>query len=90
MKEKLNLDRKSFVLFAMLAGGDYNEVGLRGCGAATALSDAKDGQLAKSLCLRRNQTDCLDWSHRLAAFLQAKPRTRNLDILANSLTSRSS
>ncbi|KAF3053788.1 hypothetical protein E8E11_007057 [Didymella keratinophila] len=83
MKEKLNLDRESFVLFAMLAGGDYNEVGLRGCGAATALSAAKDGQLAQSLCLCRNQRDCVEWSYRLAAFLQAKPRTRSLHIPAN-------
>ncbi|KAF3042994.1 hypothetical protein E8E12_009886 [Didymella heteroderae] len=83
LKEKLSLDRESFVLFAMLAGGDYNEVGLRGCGAATALSAARDGSLAQSLCLCRNQRDCVEWSYRLAAFLQAKPRTRNLHIPAN-------
>jgi Holliday junction resolvase YEN1 len=83
MKEKLDLHRESFVLFAMLAGGDYNETGLRGCGAATALSAARDGQLAQSLCLCRNQRDCVEWSFRLAAFLHAKPRTRNLHIPAD-------
>lgn len=83
MKEKLNLDREGFVLFAMLAGGDYNEVGLRGCGAATALSAAKDGTLAQSLCLCRNQRDCVEWSYRLAAFLQTKPLARKLPIPAN-------
>lgn len=83
MKEKLGLDRESFVLFAMLAGGDYNEAGLHGCGAMTALSAAKDGPLAQSLCLCRNQRDCVEWSYRLAVFLQAKPRTRNLRIPAN-------
>ncbi|KAF1933237.1 PIN domain-like protein [Didymella exigua CBS 183.55] len=83
MKDKLNLDREGFVLFAMLAGGDYNTVGLRGCGTATALSAAKEGTLAHSLCLCRNQRDCAEWSYHLADFLQTKPHIRTLQILTN-------
>jgi Holliday junction resolvase YEN1 len=83
IKDRLNMDREGFVLFAMLAGGDYNTVGLRGCGTATALSAAREGTLAHSLCLCRNQKDCVEWSYRLAAFFLAKPRTRSLEIPAN-------
>ncbi|KAJ4372666.1 hypothetical protein N0V86_008029 [Didymella sp. IMI 355093] len=83
IKDRLYMDREGFVLFAMLAGGDYNTVGLRGCGTATALSAAREGTLAHSLCLCRNQKDCVEWSYRLAAFFQAKPPTRSLQIPAN-------
>jgi|SRR5690242_1761659 len=83
MEARLNLNREGLVLFAMLAGGDYNEVGLRGCGAATALSAVKEGKLARALCLCRNQEDCAEWSHSLVAFLQTQPRAQNVAIPAN-------
>lgn len=83
MKEKLNLDREGLVLFAMLVGGDYHATGLPGCGAGTALKAVKDGNLAQALCSCRNQRDCLEWSFRLAAFLQTRARARNLAIPAN-------
>jgi Holliday junction resolvase YEN1 len=34
--ERLDFDADSFVLFALLAGGDYDATGLRGCGEKTA------------------------------------------------------
>ena len=83
MKNKLNLDREGLVLFAMLVGGDYHPTGLPGCGAGIALSAVKEGSLAQSLCLCRNQRDCVDWSYRLAAFLQTRSRARSLAIPAN-------
>ncbi|TKA30119.1 hypothetical protein B0A50_02838 [Salinomyces thailandicus] len=36
-----DLDQDSFVLFAMLAGGDYNPQGLKGCGPKTAQKAAR-------------------------------------------------
>ncbi|KAH6642090.1 hypothetical protein C7974DRAFT_94997 [Boeremia exigua] len=82
MEDRLKLDREGLVLFAMLAGGDYHEAGLPGCGAETALSAVKEGSLAHSLCLCRNQKDCTDWSFRLAAFLSSRPRARHLTVPA--------
>jgi Holliday junction resolvase YEN1 len=41
--ERLDLDPDSLVLFALLAGGDYDTTGLRGCGP----------QLARELCKRQ-------------------------------------
>ena len=83
MKDELNLDREGLILFAMLVGGDYNPLGLPGCGPGIALSAVKEGSLAQALCLCRNQKDCMEWSSRLAAFLQTKPRARNLSIPGN-------
>lgn len=83
MQDKLSLDREGLVLFAMLAGGDYHETGLRGCGAAIALSAVKEGYLAKTLCLCRNQRDCDNWRSGLAAFLRAEFPTRTLAIPTN-------
>ncbi|XPS70041.1 hypothetical protein M3J07_002278 [Ascochyta lentis] len=80
LKDKLNLDREGLFLFAMLVGGDYHPIGLRGCGAGIALAAAKEGNLAHALCLCRNQRDCTEWSFRLAAFLQTRPHARNLSI----------
>ncbi|KAF1970604.1 PIN domain-like protein [Bimuria novae-zelandiae CBS 107.79] len=38
-----NLDREGLVLFTMLCGGDYDTLGLRGCGAAMALGVVRAG-----------------------------------------------
>ncbi|KAJ8111400.1 hypothetical protein OPT61_g5997 [Boeremia exigua] len=74
---------RGFVLFAMLAGGDYHEAGLPGCGAGIALSAVKEGGLAQSLCACRNQRECTEWSFPLDAFLGSRPRARNLSVPAN-------
>lgn len=47
--EKKQLDRNGLVLIAMLAGGDYDPVGVRGCGANLAYRAAKRG-LGNTLC----------------------------------------
>lgn len=47
--ERKQLDREGLVLFAMLSGGDYDPVGVRGCGAQQAWRIAKRG-LGKTLC----------------------------------------
>jgi Holliday junction resolvase YEN1 len=77
MKEKYGLDREGLVLFAMLAGGDYDEKGLPQCGPSTALAAVKKG-LGQSLCACRNQRDCDIWSAELAAFLLTAPRARSI------------
>ncbi|KAK4631789.1 hypothetical protein CLAFUW4_03073 [Fulvia fulva] len=47
---ELELDANSFVLFAVLVGGDYHKPGLPGCGAGTARKVAKTSKgLAKAL-----------------------------------------
>ncbi|KAI4651979.1 hypothetical protein J4E93_002176 [Alternaria ventricosa] len=60
LKEKCRLDRQGCVLFAMLAGGDYNEGGLPKCGADNALKAAQ-ASLGRSLCSRQNQDECSKW-----------------------------
>ncbi|KAK8225709.1 hypothetical protein HDK77DRAFT_137125 [Phyllosticta capitalensis] len=47
--DKYQLDREGMVLFAMMAGGDYNRQGLRGCGPKLALTAVKKGY-GKKLC----------------------------------------
>ncbi|KAL0259398.1 hypothetical protein SLS55_005134 [Diplodia seriata] len=47
--EKKQLNRDGLVLIAMLAGGDYDPVGVRGCGANMAYNIAKRG-LGTVLC----------------------------------------
>ncbi|KAB2578803.1 Flap endonuclease 1 [Lasiodiplodia theobromae] len=47
--DKKQLDRNGLVLIAMLAGGDYDPVGVRGCGANLAYKAAKRG-LGNTLC----------------------------------------
>ena len=51
IRGKLALDADSLVLFAVLAGGDYNTEGLCGCGPKTAALIAKrENRLARTLC----------------------------------------
>lgn len=64
LKEKFRLKREGCVLFAMLAGGDYNFFGLPGCGAATALKAAQSG-LGISLCGAKDQVSCKQWRDRV-------------------------
>ncbi|KAK8246597.1 hypothetical protein HDK90DRAFT_15316 [Phyllosticta capitalensis] len=47
--DKYQLDREGMVLFAMMAGGDYNRQGLKGCGPTLALRAVKKGY-GKMLC----------------------------------------
>jgi Holliday junction resolvase YEN1 len=77
MKDKYGLDREGLVLFAMLAGGDYDEKGLTQCGPSTALAAVKKG-LGQSLCACRNQRDCNAWSAELAMFFLTVPRARSI------------
>jgi Holliday junction resolvase YEN1 len=77
MKEKYGLDREGLVLFAMLAGGDYDEKGLPQCGSSTALAAVKKG-LGQSLCACRSQRDCDTWSVDLASFLLTAPDARSI------------
>lgn len=43
IKTQYGLDQEGFVLFALLAGGDYATEGLPGCGPKTAMKFAKQG-----------------------------------------------
>ena len=43
IRREVGLDRDGFVLFALLAGGDYEVKGLPGCGPKTAMKLAKEG-----------------------------------------------
>jgi Holliday junction resolvase YEN1 len=72
LAEKHRLKREGCVLFAMLAGGDYDTAGLSGCGAMTALEVAKSG-LGLSLCKATNQDECHRWrEHVLKPFFKRK------------------
>jgi Holliday junction resolvase YEN1 len=62
--KKKRLSRQGCVLFAMLAGGDYDKTGLARCGADTALIVALSG-LGISLCRSTNQEDCHRWRERV-------------------------
>lgn len=60
-----DLDRSSMVLFAMLAGGDYNTAGLPNCGPQIARRVArKETGLADALC-RASDHDLPAWRLRL-------------------------
>jgi Holliday junction resolvase YEN1 len=63
LKAKHRLRREGCVLFAMLAGGDYNATGLSRCGAETALKAAQSG-LGMSLCIAKSQDECNKWRER--------------------------
>jgi Holliday junction resolvase YEN1 len=63
------LDRDGLVLLAMLAGGDYDITGLKGCGSATACRAVKAG-LGRSLSRCRTKMDCMTWQGELNSFLQ--------------------
>jgi Holliday junction resolvase YEN1 len=54
--KKYRLDREACVLFAILAGGDYDR-GLWNCGKDVALKVAQSG-IGRKLCLAENQADC--------------------------------
>jgi len=64
LSEKHRLRREGCVLFAILAGGDYNVSGLPRCGAATALKAAQSG-LGISLCNAKSQDDCNRWREKV-------------------------
>ncbi|KAH7086336.1 PIN domain-like protein [Paraphoma chrysanthemicola] len=69
LKQKHRLRREGCVLFALLAGGDYDGTGLVRCGAATALKVAQAG-LGISLCNSTSQNDCNAWAKKLAIFFK--------------------
>jgi Holliday junction resolvase YEN1 len=56
----VHLKKEGCVLFAMLVGGDYDRVGLRGCGTTNALKLVK-ASLGRSLCSRKSQQECDIW-----------------------------
>jgi Holliday junction resolvase YEN1 len=61
--EKRRLKREGCVLFAVLAGGDYDP-GLTRCGSGTALKAAQSS-LGISLCNSRSQEDCDRWREKV-------------------------
>lgn len=67
--EQHDLDPESLVLFAMLAGGDYNTTGLAGCGSQVArlVSRTRHG-LARALC-QASQQDLIAWRLRFLEVL---------------------
>ena len=80
MEEKLGLSSDALVLFAMLVGGDYDTVGLRGCGAGMALRAAKNKQLVRSLVSCKDQEDCNVWSRYLAEWFRTIPRGGTISV----------
>ncbi|KAF2111403.1 hypothetical protein BDV96DRAFT_582094 [Lophiotrema nucula] len=64
-------DRDGLVLFAMLAGGDYDTTGLERCGPVLALQAVKQG-LGQSLCRCVTKRDCLAWREELVSWLQTQ------------------
>nr|POE94430.1 flap endonuclease gen like 1 [Quercus suber] len=71
LREHHDLDADSLVLFAMLAGGDYDLTGLRGCGTKTASLIAKcQYGVASALC-HVSQDQLPMWREHLAQTLRA-------------------
>lgn len=63
--QKHDFNQQSFVLFAMLSGGDYNDKGLPNCGPKTAYKVCKRQYgLADSLC-RTDQWSFAGWTSEL-------------------------
>lgn len=77
IKRKFGLDRPSLVLFSLLAGGDYNEKGLEGCGATTAFAAVKwqDGRLGKMLATA-DLKNLGPFTAQLAEYFQRHSRSR--------------
>ncbi|EME85424.1 uncharacterized protein MYCFIDRAFT_206519 [Pseudocercospora fijiensis CIRAD86] len=67
----LDLDADSLVLFAVLAGGDYNLTGLRGCGPMSAkrIAQTRHG-LARKL-VHCTEGELSGWRHELSLVLRA-------------------
>lgn len=70
---QFDFDTDSLVLFAVLAGGDYDDKGLPGCGPQTAkvLSRRETG-LAKTLRGCENKQDLAAWRDELSMVLREK------------------
>ena len=75
------MNRQNLVLFAMLCGGDYDTVGLAGCGPATALGAVRAG-LGTSLCHCQTRADCVVWRDKLIMHLQSQG-SRNIHVPYN-------
>lgn len=62
MQKRHGLTRERYILYAMLAGADYDRKGLPECGHQKALAAAKsESSLSTSLCEARSQQDCDTW-----------------------------
>lgn len=74
IREQLGLDADSLVLFALLAGGDYELAGLKGCGVQIARRIARvEVGLARELAIARKE-DLPIWRMRLREVLRAHGR----------------
>jgi Holliday junction resolvase YEN1 len=69
--EGVHLKKEGCVLFAMLVGGDYDSVGLKGCGTTNALKLVK-ASLGSSLCSRKSQQECDVWREKILLKFLAK------------------
>jgi Holliday junction resolvase YEN1 len=75
-----DFDSESLVLFAMLAGADYNTSGLIGCGPQIArLVSRKSHGLANELC-HASQQDISAWRHRLEETLGKEGRRMQVPV----------
>lgn len=81
IQRKHDMDAESFVLFALLAGGDYATEGLRGCGSQTAREVVKRQHgLAKEIC-HAQQGELPAWRERLSAVLKQQYH-KNIEVPA--------
>ena len=80
IREKFDLDADSLVLFALLARGDYNTEGLRGCGSKTASVVAKrEHALARTLC-HASKSDLPAWRQALQKALKRHGRSGSTEV----------
>jgi Holliday junction resolvase YEN1 len=77
----LLIDPAGLILFAMLAGGDYDTKGLPGCGPSVTMLAVKQG-LGCSLCACRDQRECSTWDAQLADFLRTTFSGRSISVPA--------
>ena len=78
--EDRDFDSESLVLFAMLAGADYNTTGLKGCGAQLARLVSRNSHgLTNELC-HASQQDIPAWRHRFEETLGKEGRRMQVPI----------
>lgn len=71
IQRTLDLDREALICFVLLNGGDYDPVGLRGCGQKQAMAAARSG-LGRNLCCFRTDFELAAWRLQVAEFFRGK------------------
>lgn len=79
-----DFDRYGLILFAMLVGGDYNQIGLKGCGPVIAKNLIRNCKgIGHRLVKCKNQMDCDSWRKELKQALLQIPGGKSVEVPSN-------